>query len=308
MFNEKMNKTQGKRTLAIVPCYNEGATIGSVVLKAKSHVDKVLVVDDGSGDDTAKVAKKAGARVISHKMNRGKSVAIKTGFKYALDKGYDYVVTIDGDGQHNPDEIPTVIEDILNNGSDISIGYRTGNGSEMPMWRRIGKRVLDYATGFGSGGHVTDSQCGFRAFNKKAIESLNQKLNSKKFSTESEQLIRAHEIGLKVSQKNITCKYKNLNTSTKDPVLHGFSVLSYIIWLIAEQRPLLFISFPGFITVLIGLFFGIQILQYYNQTQVFLISHAIFVSILLIIGILAMFIGLLLNVLPRIINKSRAGE
>jgi len=297
-----------KRTLAVIPCYNEESTIGSVVLKAKRHVNKVLVVDDGSNDDTPNIAKQAGAIVISHNKNQGKGSVIKTGFKYALANNFDYVVTLDGDGQHNPDELPIILGDLMNNGHDITIGLRYGNKTEMPKWRKVGKRILDYATSFGNGGYVTDSQCGFRAFNKKAIESLNQKLNSKKFSTESEQLIRAHEIGLKVSQKNITCKYKNLNTSTKDPVLHGFSVLSYIIWLIAEQRPLLFISFPGFITVLIGLFFGIQILQYYNQTQVFLISHAIFVSILLIIGILAMFIGLLLNVLPRIINKSRAGE
>jgi len=305
MFNEKMNKTQGKRTLAIVPCYNEGATIGSVVLKAKSHVDKVLVVDDGSGDDTAKVAKKAGARVISHKMNRGKSVAIKTGFKYALDKGYDYVVTIDGDGQHNPDEIPTVIEDILNNGSDISIGYRTGNGSEMPIWRRMGKRVLDYATGFGSGGHVTDSQCGFRAFNKKAVKGLLNRLNGGAFSVESEQLVKAYELGLQVGKTNVSCKYNDLDTSTKNPASHGFSVLNYILWLIAERRPLLFIGVPGFIMVVLGLYFGITTLQYYNQTQVFLVPYAILTSIFLIIGVLGLFIGIMLNVLPGMIRRAR---
>jgi glycosyltransferase involved in cell wall biosynthesis len=299
-------KDRGKmRTLAVIPCYNEESTIGSIVIKAKQHVDKVLVVDDGSVDDTVKIARGAGAIVISHAKNLGKGSVIKTGFRYALANNYDYVVTLDGDGQHDPDEVPLILGDLMNNGHDITIGLRYGNNTEMPKWRKAGKRILDYATSFGNGGYVTDSQCGFRAFNRKAVENLSQKLNGEKFSTESEQLIKAHELGLKISEKNITCKYKNLNTSTKDPVLHGFSVLSYIIWLIAERRPLLFIGIPSFIMVFLGLIFGVQILQYYNQTQVFLVPHAILTSIFLIIGTLGMFMGLMLNVLPGIIKKSR---
>lgn len=303
-----MNKATNKRTLAVIPCYNEEITIGSIVLKAKRHIDEVLVVDDGSTDDTAKIAKEAGATVISHKKNGGKSACIRTGFKYALAKDFDYVVTIDGDGQHNPDEIPAFLEHILNSNHDISIGLRSGNGTEMPMWRRIGKRILDYATSFGNGGHITDSQCGFRVFNKKALKAITPRLNSEEFSIESEQLIRAHELGLEVAHKNVTCKYKNLNTSTKSPTSHGFSVLSYVIWLIAERRPLLFIGVPGFVLVMLGLFFGIKTLQYYNQTRVFLLSYAILVSILLIIGVLAMFIGLMLNVLPGMIKRARKEE
>ncbi len=305
MAKEKVNKIPGKRTLAMVPCYNEESTIGSVILKAKSYVDRVLVVDDGSSDDTVKIAKKAGARVISHKMNRGKSVAIKTGFNYALNKGYDYVITIDGDGQHNPDEIPTVLGNILNNGNDISIGFRVGSYTEMPFWRKIGKRMLDYATSFGNGGHVTDSQCGFRAFNRKAVEGLVNRLNGGGFTVESEQLVKAHELDLSVVNTNVSCKYKNLDTSTKHPTTHGFSVLSYVIWLVAERRPLLFISVPGFIFVVIGILWGILTLQSYNHTGVFLISYALLTSIFLIIGVFAMFIGLMLNVLPSIIKRAK---
>ena len=300
-----MNKSSDKCTLAVIPCYNEEATIGSIVIKTKRHVDKVLVVDDGSNDDTAKIARAAGARVILHKKNFGKSKAIKTGFKYALDKDFDYVVTIDGDGQHNPDEIPVVLGNILNNGNDISIGFRSGNGTEMPIWRKVGKRVLDYATSFGNGGHVTDSQCGFRAFNKKSVNGLIKKLNGGRFSVESEQLIKAHELGLAVVDTNVTCKYKNLDTSTKNSASHGFSVLSYVIWLVAEKRPLLFIGVPGFVLAILGLILGILTLQYYNQTQVFLVANAILTSIFLIIGALGMFIGLVLNVLPNLIKRAR---
>lgn len=300
-----MTKKNGKRTLAVIPCSNEEAAIGSVILKAKRYVDAVLVVDDGSADDTAKIAKDAGAIVISHNKNLGKSAGIKTGFKYALANGFDYVVTIDGDGQHDPAQIPTVLENVMNNGHDISIGCRFGSDTEMPNWRRVGKRVLDYATSFGSGGRITDSQCGFRAFNQKAVNDLVSKLNGDAFTVESEQLIKAHELGLAVGNAKISCKYKNLDSSTSNPASHGVSVLSYVIWLIAEKRPLLFIGVPGFISVIIGLILGIHTLQYYNQTHVFLVSYAILISIFLIVGVLAMFIGLMLNVLPHIIKRAK---
>ena len=201
-----------------------------------------------------------------------------------------------------------LLNSIKNNGSDIILGIRFGNNTEMPLWRKIGKRILDYTTSMGNGGFVTDSQCGFRAFNKKAVENLLKKLNGNAFTVESEQLIRAHELGLGVAHTNVTCKYKNLNTSTKDPTFHGFSVLGYVIRLVAERRPLLFIGVPGFILVLLGLFFGILTLQYYNETHVFLVSYAVLVSILLIIGVLAMFMGLMLNVLPRLIKQAMDEE
>jgi len=263
-----------------------------------------LVVDDGSSDDTARTARQAGAIVISHKENKGKSSGIKTGFKYALNKGYDYVVTIDGDGQHNPDEIPALLKNVYNNGNDISIGLRYGNTTEMPKWRRVGKRVLDYATSFGNGGYVTDSQCGFRAFNKKAVKGLLPRLNGGGFNAESEELIKAHDLGLKIVNTKVACKYKNLDTSTKNPASHALSVLKYIIILVAERRPLLFIGIPGFVLMITGLLMGIYTLQNYNITGVFPILQAILVSIFLVLGTLAFFIGLVLNVLPNIIKRS----
>jgi glycosyltransferase involved in cell wall biosynthesis len=304
-----MDNNNGKNTLVIIPCYNEETTIGSVVLKAKNYIKNILVINDGSTDDTAKIAKSAGAYILSHKKNYGKSAAIRNGFKYALKKKFDYVITIDGDGQHNPDEIPFLLTNIQNNGDDIVLGSRSNTNLEMPGWRRFGKNILDYITSFGNGGYLVDSQNGFRAFNKKAMKALSPNLNGKNYCSESEQIIKAHELGLDISQVNVSCKYKDLKkTSAQNPASHGLSVLRYIIWLVAESHPLLFIGLPGFILIILGLFFGIQTLQYYNQTHVFLISYAILVSILLIIGVLAMFIGLVLNVLPRIIRNAKSIE
>lgn len=302
-----MNGSDEPKVLALIPCFNEEATIASLVIKTKKYVDTVLIVDDGSKDDTVEMAQEAGATVVAHEKNRGKAAAIKTGFLYALDHGYDYVITLDGDGQHNPEEIPLLLNKMIEGKVDIAIGIRFGNSTEMPWWRKIGKRVLDYATSFGSGGFVTDSQSGFRGFNTRALQKITPRLSGDEFSIESEQLIRAHDYGLSVGNARISCRYNGLGrTSTKGSASHGFSVLSYVIWLVAEKRPLLFIGVPGFFFVLLGLILGIYTLQLYNQTHVFIIPYAIVVSIFVMLGALAMFMGLMLNVLPSIIKRSRS--
>lgn len=301
-----MKRPTSRKVLALIPCFNEEATIASMVIKTKKYVDTVLVVDDGSRDETVAIAKEVGAEVITHKKNKGKAAAIKTGFTYAMKNNYDQVITLDGDGQHNPSEIPLLLDTMNHQNVDIVIGIRYGETTEMPWWRKIGKRVLDYATSFGTGGLVTDSQSGFRVFNARALEKITPRINGDEFSIESEQLIRAHDYGLSVGSARITCRYKGLETSTKGSTSHGFSVLSYVIWLVAEKRPLLFIGVPGFLSVLLGLVFGILTLQHYNQTHVFVIPYAIMVSIFIMIGALAMFMGLVLNVLPSIIKRSRS--
>jgi glycosyltransferase involved in cell wall biosynthesis len=246
------------RSLVVIPCYNEETTIGSLVVQAKRFVDTVVVVNDGSRDRTAKIAHDAGAVVLFHPRNKGKGAALKTGFAYALEHDFDYVVTIDGDGQHNPGEIPAVLGNVMNNGHDISVGYRVGNNTEMPTWRRVGKRVLDYTTSLGAGGFVTDSQCGFRAFNKRAVALMTPKLRGNAFSVESEQLIRAYESDLKVVNTTVTCKYNGLDTSTKNPASHGLSVLAYVLWVVAKQRLLVFVGIFCFIFMIIGLISGIS--------------------------------------------------
>ncbi len=300
---------ENKRVLAVIPCLNEEATIGSVVLKAKRYVDEIVVIDDGCNDDTRRIAEDAGAIVLSHASNKGKSAGIKTGFGYALQHNFDYVVTLDGDGQHNADEIPSVLGHIVTvDGVDISLGIRSGDDTEMPMWRRIGKRVLDYTTSFGNGGLVTDSQCGFRAFNRKAVEGIAPRLQGDAFSTESEQLVLANKLGLLTATTHVSCKYQSLgnsnSTSTKTPTSHGFSVLGYVLWLVAERHPLIFIGLPGVCFVIIGTFLAILTLQEYNITHVFSIPYALLTTFFLIVGALAVFIGLLLNTLPHIIKRT----
>jgi len=149
---------------AILPAFNEEVSIGSVVLLARRYADRVIVVDDGSSDRTAEIAELAGAEVIRHQLNMGKGAALKTGFE-SLD-GEMVVVTIDTDGQHDPSDIPKLVEPILKGEADMVNGsrYINGNKKDTPFYRRLGQVVLDNATRLDSGLNITDSQSGFRAF------------------------------------------------------------------------------------------------------------------------------------------------
>lgn len=173
-------------SLAIITAYQEEVAIGSVVLRTRPHVDQVLVVDDGSTDRTAEVAELAGAVVIRHEANRGKGAALRTGLGYARRNGAYAVVLLDGDGQHDPDQIPNLLEPVRGGASDLVVGLRHRGTTRMPFYRRIGKRILDYATAVPAGGMVTDSQSGFRALSRAAMDSLD--LTEDGFAVESEML------------------------------------------------------------------------------------------------------------------------
>ena len=208
--------------VAIIPAYNEEKALADVIGKTLEHVDEVIVVDDGSSDKTSEVAIEAGARVIKHSVNLGKGEALKSGFKAIGDDSI--IITIDGDGQHNPSEIPDLVRPIIEDGADLVNGSRYMNGPEenTPAYRRVGQKVLDIATNISAGTKVTDSQSGFRAFSPKSRNVFRFKDTG--FGIESEMLVDAAESGLKIVEIPITVRY-DLDGSTKDPITHGVGVL-----------------------------------------------------------------------------------
>lgn len=164
--------------------------------------------------------------------------------------------------------------------------------------------MLDITTGIS--GTVTDSQSGFRALSRKAIQSMTHVLNGTDFSIESEMILAAKELNLAIKEVPISCRYKGVsNKSTKNPVSHGFGVLNSLIWLIAEKRPLLFTGVPGFVLVVIGIFMGIRTLQIYIHTGYFSMPYTLLVAIFLITGALGIFMGLTLNLISRLVEKIR---
>jgi len=293
-------KAKKMKTVAVIPCYNEEVAIGSVVLKAREQVEKVLVVDDGSTDATAEIARAAGANIISHEKNEGKGAAIKTALEYVAGNGVDTLVLLDGDAQHDPNQIPLLLKPFQRDSADIVIGYRSPE--QMPFYRRVGRQVLDYTTGIK--GAATDSQSGFRALNRRAVDALGSKnLRGNGFSIESEMLLAAEELNLNIQEVPITCSYGNGKTSTKNPISHGFGVLGSIIRLIAEERPLVFMGIPGLVMIFIGFFFGLKLLQLYNDSGYFSIPFTMLTGFFVVIGTLGVFMGLVLNVVSRLVKK-----
>ncbi|MFZ2071243.1 MAG: glycosyltransferase family 2 protein [Halobacteriota archaeon] len=283
------------KTLAAIPCHNEGLAIGSVVLKARKYVDEVLVVDDGSVDDTVEVAEEAGAAVVSHGVNKGKGRAVRTSLRYAVEHGFDLLVLLDGDGQHDPGEIPQLIEPISTDAADLVIGFRSFR--QMPFYRRFGRVVLDHVTG--AGGVVTDSQCGFRALNRKAVELLAGTLKKDDFSVESEMTRTAHQQRLRLAEVPIQCKYGRFETSTKNPVSHGFGVLGWLIRAISEEKPLFFFGILGFISTAIGLISGANVLYIANMGRGVAVGSALISVLFIVIGVFSVFTGLILNVMVK---------
>lgn len=172
-----------------IPAYNEQEMIGQVIkslpqkIKGVGKID-VLVVDDGSFDQTAKLAQKAGAQVLRHFLNRGLGGAFKTIFSYAKGEAYDILVTFDADGQHNPADIPKLIEPIVKGKKDVTIGTRWQRSKNIPFSRKIINKFANIITYLLFSVWTTDSQSGLRAFSKKAIKLINIKSDGMEVSSE----------------------------------------------------------------------------------------------------------------------------
>lgn len=196
------------RTICVIPAFNEEENIGWVVRECRNYVDEVIVVDDGSTDRTSSEAKEAGAIVLRHPRNMGKGAALRTGFREALRRGADIIVVIDGDGQHNPHDIPRLVRELLEKDADIVIGSRflKKQLGGMPPQRVLSNLLTTTILRVFFGLKITDSQCGFRAYRRSAVEKLiNFKDN--RYAAETEMLIDAKRFGLKISEVNIAVRY-----------------------------------------------------------------------------------------------------
>lgn len=181
---------------ALIPTYNEAKTIGVLVSKVREYIPDVLVVDDGSWDRTAQLAGLAQAKVIYNPINRGKAAALRQGFERILKEGYDLVLTIDGDGQHSPDEIPLFLEKARQEKADIVIGNRLQQRAKMPALRWTTNHLMSFFISKLVGQKIQDTQCGYRLIHRNVLQKT--ELKSARYEGESELVIRAVRLGFKV--------------------------------------------------------------------------------------------------------------
>jgi glycosyltransferase involved in cell wall biosynthesis len=214
--------------VAGIPAYNEQKAIGEVIVGALKYVDAVVVVDDCSSDSTVDVAKNYGVTVVQHKTNQGYGAAIMSAFRFAKRSGADILVTLDGDGQHDPEEIPLLLESMKETKADIIVGSRftCSNTGEMPFYRKLGIKFVGFATNSIINAKIDDTQCGFRAYSKNAISQI--ELTESGMGASLEILFLADRYGLEMREVGISCQYFE-GSSTYNPVLHGIRLVLSLI-------------------------------------------------------------------------------
>lgn len=219
------------RCAAVIPCLNEASAIADVVSGVRRFVPSVFVIDDGSQDNTSALAKEAGAEVLQHGTPRGKGMALQTGWQYARERGFDWALGLDGDGQHSPEDIPSFLDAAGRAGVELIVGNRMENPKSMPWLRRIVNRWMSKRISTLAGMRLPDSQCGFRLMNLDTWSKL--RVTAKCFEIESDVLLAFALRGLPIEFVPVQVIYKT-EQSKINPVPD--TVRWFRWWLGARQR------------------------------------------------------------------------
>lgn len=293
------------KMVAVIPAYNEEGSIAKVILQARRYVDRVLVCDDGSTDLTFMIAKELGASVVRHNENRGKGEALRTLSKEIMEMNPDIIVTLDGDGQHDPDQIPILVKPIETGESDLVVGSRYIDGGEMdaPLYRRFGLWVINSLYKRVAGVRTKDTQSGFRAYSQKAFKCLIE-CDAKGYGIEGEQLVLAAKNGLRVMEVPILANYSGLAaTSKKSPLLHGMDLISTLVRLVVEERPLAYLGLPGIGLTGVGMILGLYLLWKFNTTWYFNMPLTTLALGTSVVGLLLVISAIALHGLKRFSEK-----
>jgi glycosyltransferase involved in cell wall biosynthesis len=289
--------------VACIPAYNEEKTVAKVLLKTKKYVDKVIVCDDGSTDMTAEIAEALGAEVIRHERNIGYGAAIASLFKRAKEMGADIMITLDADGQHDPDYIPSLIGPLIRGEADVVIGSRfLSEKIEAPTYRRIGIKIINWFVKSKSW-KISDTQSGFRAYSRKALESIIPSETGMGVSTEI--LIKAVQNNLSIKEVPVEIFYKVEQPSTLNPLIHGIDVVFSTIKHLSIRHPLLFYGIPGSILLIMALISGLMLIELFNLNRYFSLPLALITVGCGIIGAILCSTAVILWVLISLMKEIR---
>jgi glycosyltransferase involved in cell wall biosynthesis len=285
-----------------IPAYNEQNLIVDVIRQVRPFVDEIVVCDDGSTDETEQKARSEGVHVIRHQKNLGKGGAMKSLFDYAKNIGADIMITMDGDGQFLPEEIPRMMEPVIKQKADVVLGYRFDDANDMPTYRKFGNKFLDKMTSLASELPFRDTQGGFRAYSKKAIQLIQFSTNG--FGVDSEIVVNASKQNLKIVEEKVTVIYNTGGkTSTKTPVVHISEVLKTILEMVAIYHPLKYLGIPGLFFIIIGMFVGIFVLITFNDTRYFSIPFMLISIATTILGLLLLLMSVVLFSISKSVNQ-----
>ena len=287
-----------------IPAYNEEKSIASVINEIpRSIADelKIIVIDDGSTDKTAEIARKAGAaRVISFRRNRGLGAVFKTALETAWKMDADILVNIDADNQYDPKEIPQLMEPIIRGEADMVLGSRfKGTIEEMPLRKKIGNVLATKATSFASGLSVSDAQTGFRAYSREAILRLNIRSD---YTYVQETIIQAANKDLTI--REVPCKFRERRYGSSRLISSIFSYaknsIAIILRTYLRYKPLKVFLYMGGFTFFLGFLAGLRVLVNFMQTgKIGYYPTTILSAVLLIIGFQIIVLGLLADLIDE---------
>jgi len=301
--NLKRESPQIKKSIVIcIPVYNEEKNIAKLIIDVKKYADKIIVIDDGSTDYTSHIVKELGVTLIQHKKNLGKGAALKTGFLHALTYSPDVVVTIDGDCQHNPSDIPKLTQPIIDGTVDVVIGSRS-NKTKMPRFRKIGLNGISFLNRLATDSKIKDMQSGFRAYSFKSINAIAQ-LNYQDYSAEFEQLETLSKKGFEIIEIPVELKYEGLEkTSKKNFLTHGGELILASLFMIISRRPILYLALPGTVFLFSGFFFAFYTLYLFNADRYFSIPMSVLSGSMVILGSLLVLSSMFIYILSKMSNN-----
>ena len=295
------------KIVVIIPAYNEVVSIGKVINRIKESVEcEIVVVDDGSTDDTGKVAEDLGVKVVRLKRNQGLSVAFRTGFKAGLGLGADILVNIDADNQYQPEEIPQLIEPILKGEADLVLGSRfTGTIEEMPWVKRFGNRTFTWLMRRITGFPFTDTQTGFRAFTAELASDL---YLFGKYTYTQEMLIQTVEKGYRIVEVPSYFAKREHGGSRLivNPFSYAFRAFSIVLKSYRDYHPLKTFGLIGLLFIGSGFVLGTYLLYIWVSTGIVgRIPSTILTMLLITSGILVLILGFLADMIKNVRDEFR---
>lgn len=286
-----------------MPAFNEEEKLEGIINEIKKFVDNIIVCNDGSTDSTGSIANKMGTVVINHKKNLGYGTAIKSIFSKAKEMEADILITFDADGQHRSQDIQSVIKPILDGDADIVVGSRfLDSEAEMPKYRKFGIKAITNIANISSEIKLTDSQSGFRAYNKKTLSEI--QITESGMGVSTEILIKANKKKLRIKEVPIKILYQG-KTSTHNPISHGISVILSTVKFVSTEHPISFYGIPGLIILVIGLVFVGWTIQYFTELGIFHPILALVAIGLTLVGLTCILTSIILFSLVHIIREQK---